>query len=759
MSVFRLLLLLLMCSLVSLNAQGLRSPDRRKTAFHFLKLHKYDIIFLQETHWTSELENAIIRDWTGDIYFNHGTANSCGVAILINPRFNYTHVCTSQDPSGRVIAITINIDNHHLHLVNLYAPNSDTDHRLFFSSLEPYLSPRYYNVIGGDFNSIVHPNLDKQGGSASSRQYALRVLNTLTSEYDLIDIWRQRNPNKRAFTRTGRDPRQNTAFISTRIDRFYTSQPLTPYIADTSIIAYPHSDHDLILLTIDLDRQPRGPGFWHFNNTLLDDAIFQNEIHDFWAQWRLAKTRFPSPVEWWEAAKQHFKRIAIKRSTSLRKLARASRDKLERDLQYLKQIATTGNPADVEKYLLAKQQLSDFEQRDLEAVKLRAKARFAEDGEKSSRYFYSLEKKKQADKRITTLTKDNLDTITSTRDILIETRAFYKKLYTAGVINSDVQQSFLDTSMPQLSESDQRSCEIPLSSAELEIAPKKMEDDKSPGIDGLTTNFYKYFWPTLGPDVTQVFNYCFEHGLLTRSQRRGVITLVFKKGDRTKLSNWRPITLLTTDYKILTKALAHRLTQVLPNIINSDQTACIPGRTINDNISLIRDVIDYANETNTPLALISIDQMKAFDRTSHSFLFATLERFGFGPNFIRWIKLIYNSVSSSVNVNGWLTSFINLERGLRQGCALSMPLYVLTAEILALRIRSNPRIQGITPPGSTAQVKLSQYADDTTFTLRDDSSIQETFHLLSLYESASGAKINLAKCKGLWAGSFKHRSK
>ena len=161
-----------------------------------------------------------------------------------------------------------------------------------------------------------------------------------------------------------------------------------------------------------------------------------------------------------------------------------------------------------------------------------------------------------------------------------------------------------------------------------------------------------------------------------------------KKGDRTNLSNWRPITLLTTDYKILTKALAHRLTQVLPTIINSDQTACIPGRTINDNISLIRDVIDYANETHTPLALISIDQMKAFDRTSHS----------------------------------------------------------------------NPRIQGITPPGSTAQVKLSQCADDTTFTLRDDASIQETFHLLSLYESASGAKINLEKCKGLWSGSFKHRT-
>ena len=165
------------------------------------------------------------------------------------------------------------------------------------------------------------------------------------------------------------------------------------------------------------------------------------------------------------------------------------RNKLERNLHYLKQMATTGNPSHVEKYLLAKQQLSDLEQRDLEAVKIRAKARLAEEGEKSTRYFYSLEKKKQADKSIQTLTKDNLDTITSTRDILIETRAFYKKLYTAEAINPDTQQTFFNISIPQLSASDQQSCELPLSTSELEHALKKMENNKSPGIDGLIQTF------------------------------------------------------------------------------------------------------------------------------------------------------------------------------------------------------------------------------------------------------------------------------
>lgn len=210
-----------------------------------------------------------------------------------------------------------------------------------------------------------------------------------------------------------------------------------------------------------------------------------------------------------------------------------------------------------------------------------------------------------------------------------------------------------------------------------------MENNNSPGFDGLTTNFYKDFWPLFGSRLTYVFNYALKAGSLSVTQRRGIITPIFKKGDRTRLKNWRPITLLTTDYKILTKALANRLKKVLPTLIHSDQTACVPGRTINDNVSLIRDAIYYANETNTPLALISIDQLKASDHVSHDFLFQVLHKFGFGPVFQQWIKTIYHNVSSSVKVNGWFTAFINLERGLRQGCALSMPLYILTAEILA----------------------------------------------------------------------------
>ena len=312
------------------------------------------------------------------------------------------------------------------------------------------------------------------------------------------------------------------------------------------------------------------------------------------------------------------------------------------------------------------------------------------------------------------LTKDNLDTVTDSRGLLSEIHAFNKDLYSAETCDENAQNEFLCDAMPRLTEEESKLSEGALTEEELRKALFSLENDKSPGIDGLTANFYKYFWPLFGTSVTHVYNHAFRAGRLAVSQRRGIITLLFKKGDRTLLKNWRPITLLTTDYKILSKALANRLQKVLPFIVHSDQTASVKGRTINDNTRLLHDVISYADEKKIPLAMISVDQLKAFDRVAHSFLFKTLERFGFGPVFRRWIQVIYNSVSGSVKTNGWLTAFITLERGLRQGCPLSMPLYVSTAETMAVNIRSNPRIRGILPPGAETELKLSQFADDTT---------------------------------------------
>ena len=122
--------------------------------------------------------------------------------------------------------------------------------------------------------------------------------------------------------------------------------------------------------------------------------------------------------------------------------------------------------------------------------------------------------------------------------------------------------------------------------------------------------------------------------------KKGVISLFYKKkGDKTDLKNFRPISLLNVDYKIISRVLANRLKQVMSTIISPEQTCCVPGRDIADNIMSIRDVIDLISLNNKEGYIVKIDQEKAFDRVSHNFILMVLKKFNFDNQFISWIKL------------------------------------------------------------------------------------------------------------------------
>jgi hypothetical protein len=128
----------------------------------------------------------------------------------------------------------------------------------------------------------------------------------------------------------------------------------------------------------------------------------------------------------------------------------------------------------------------------------------------------------------------------------------------------------------------------------------------------------------------------------------GIITLIPKKGDLTQLANWRPITLLNTDYKLITRCLAKRLTTVLPKLITTDQSYCIPNRSIHTNLHLIRDSIDHADQRSLPLAVLSLDQASAYDCVEHPYIYHTLEKFGFGKIFIQNVLTIYRNAQGLV---------------------------------------------------------------------------------------------------------------
>ena len=277
---------------------------------------------------------------------------------------------------------------------------------------------------------------------------------------------------------------------------------------------------------------------------------------------------------------------------------------------------------------------------------------------------------------------------------------------------------------------------------------------KAPGLDGLPVEFYVKFWDVLGPDLVSVLNSCLDSGSLALSQRRGIISLSFKKGDRLDPRNWRPITLPNADYKLASYAIAGWLLKVIHLVDAKDQSCGVPRRFIGKNVVLLGDVADYASSSGASVAILSLDQEKAFDRVDWSFMQSTLCTMGFGPSFISWVDLFYHRVQSAVNVNGYLSSFFSLSCGVRQGCPLSPLLYVLVSEVLAVNICCNPRISGLCLPGALPLSPISQYADDTSLILTSDDAIVAAFETYALFEQASGSKLNQSKSKGLWLGGW-----
>ena len=291
---------------------------------------------------------------------------------------------------------------------------------------------------------------------------------------------------------------------------------------------------------------------------------------------------------------------------------------------------------------------------EAEEAKIRSKAQWREEGETSSEYFCSLEKRRGANKSMRSVQRlKDAPIVTGTGDMLKETRQFYVDLYTEEGMGKSAQDMMLNKIKTKLTDEQAQLCEGEVSYDEITQAVSQTLNDRSPGTDGLTYEFYKSFWQLLGKDLVKVFNHSFENKELPESQKYGLLTLLFKKGERALLSNWRPVSLLNTDYKILAKALSVRLSKVLANIVSDDQTCGVPGRTILNNAFILRDLVVICKQKNIPVAIIRIDQMKTFDRVNWSFMYTTLRAFGFKDNFIQWIQLLYNGAKSIVKVNGF----------------------------------------------------------------------------------------------------------
>ena len=381
---------------------------------------------------------------------------------------------------------------------------------------------------------------------------------------------------------------------------------------------------------------------------------------------------------------------------------------------------------------------------------LRSRVRYEELGEKPTKYFFNLENRQFTNKVMNKIIDENGDEYTKTKDVLNCQKRFYENLYNdINKIDDTHISNVLGENETKLSDQEAENLEGEITLTELAQALKNMKNDKSPGLDGFTAEFFKFFWIDIGVFVLRSLNMGYRTGNLSVTQKQGVITCLPKPNkNRHFLKNWRPISLLNVVYKLASAVIANRIKVVLNSLIHEDQKGFISGRFIGENVKLIYDILFETKSQNLPGLILSVDFENAFDTVSWKFIEKVLDYFNFGPSVKSWIKIFQNGSESCIIQNGHMSDFLQLKRGCRQGDPLSPYIFILYAEILAKLIRKNQTLKGIIINGK--EFRLSQYADDTQMFLDGtEKSLKETLSILNLYYNMSGLKIILKK-QGLY---------
>ena len=743
-------------SCLSLNVNGLRDGLKRSVVLSLAR--EYDIVFLQETHFQNTMEaDKFLVHWQGSAFHSMGTSNSRGVSILLSSQVHGQNV--QSDLDGRCLVVEIEFQGLAFRLINVYCPNEKKDRLYFLSSLFELCTTSKKVILGGDFNCVDSVCLDKVGGNPDLGDGGSEILKDLCSICTLSDVFRSAYPNGKEYTFS---KRVQGNLVKTRLDRFYVSKEI---VAEGCITLCDHletnlSDHSLVRFKCNLTSLTgltQGGGYWKCNVNILSDNSFKVAMEKLWYE-DLAP-RSPRDGEWWELCKNKFRKLIIYHCKKAQSSFKTRLQELEGAVLDLKQH---------EKYELVpgtfapiiKETLNEIENLLLkrhEGCRIRSRIDHLNYDDRSSRYFLRKENKHGSDRFISYL-KYKEKHLKSSDTILSACVDFYKDLFSAEKTESSLQQLFLNN-LPKLGGESAGGCEGILTYEECMDAIKRMKNGKTPGLDGLPKEFYERYFYLFGDDFVEMVNDCFKSGKkLPLSMRCAVITLLCKDQENSFLiKNWRPISLLNLDYKLVSKVLSTRLRGVLGDIVSPYQTCSVPGRSIMDNLHLFRNIISYANQKSFPLAFINIDQEKAFDRVDHQYLFKVLESFGFKQNFLSWIKLLYNDVFTSVLVNGHISEAFSISRSVRQGCSLSPLLYVLCLEPLVHAIRRHPEIIGLPVPLSPEPIKVSLYADDLTVITTSETSIQALLCILNTYASATGTRINRQKSSAIFLGSWSNR--
>ncbi len=784
----------------SLNINGFGSlvrdhPDNKwGRIYRLMSEHRIGILLLQETHLTEERKAGLHRMFARKVKIFHSANPDAptqreGVAIVLNCRYlNTTEAKATEIVPGRALQVSLPGPGGDVrNVLCIYAPTSNgvNERKLFFKEVSAYYEahPEFPkpHLMAGDFNTV-EDKIDRLPINEGPDQSVV-ALDDLKCRLGLMlaDGWRITYPNTREYTfhrGTGKDA------VFSRLDRIYVSPATFEGAREWRICeASVKTDHSMVLVQLTSENSPViGPGRPLFPLTLIRDRKLTKQIKALGIEAGRELSELEAAGGRSEEAnpqvilfrlKQRMMKAARTREREVIPRLLAEIREGEVALRKLKANRTITEEEKIAEAAALTKQVRQLKQRRVRQQQQNSRATHRLYGDRPTKYWSKLHRECAPRDVINAFEKEGLR---GTAGEKVYEKESAKMASMARTHHVNVQKDDPGTKTPDERERDITLALDSIDASATDAQAARLGDEVSyeecvsslrfakngtaPGLDGIPFEVWKAlharytedsrFPDRTGFDVVGLLRAAFEdmrvHGVSTKTGlAHGWMAPIYKeKGERTRVVNYRPITLLNTDYKLLSKILAVRLAEVAPQLIHRAQAGFVPGRKIQNHTQLARLMMHWAEENEENGAIVALDQEKAYDKIAHDYLWRVLQKFGIPATFIHMVQSLYKGAVTSVMINGILSEPYRIYRGVRQGDPLSCLLFDLAIEPLSAMIRKSD-IKGFNIPRCNEVLKAVLFADDTTVYLSCDDDFGVLQHVLDTWCSAAKARFNLGK--------------
>jgi exonuclease III len=739
--------------IVSLNVGCLGNSVSKAGLRHFLRHHQPDVVCLQECNVDSDELCTVVQAeyYTGVSNIAVEEENPRGTAIIWKSSLVVEN--TRIIEVNRVMSIQV----AGLRIINVYAPSGRSkrlERRILF---EQVLLPAVQEslpelpVVVGDFNCILS-NID---AANNPQQKKCEVLARLMSSFDYVDIFRSFYPNLSLYTFI----RPNSA---SRLDRIYVPQYLVQSCDLPEIIPAAFSDHSAVTVSLTVtgvqhaEVRRRSKSYWKLNNSILDHDDFMDNFRDLYQRVKTTTSDYDDIADWWEKGAKPMFQTFLKQFSY--HVARESRDTKNALYIFLGEALSQGMAGYAESQEL-KHRIKEILAHEAEGVKIRSRYKENLEKERASLFHLSREKKRGKENNVEKLMINGVevdDPKVCERAVL----GFYEPLLngcqgriTPFQIDRLALQEFLTPDIGRLSDPERDSLDVPFDMEELLDCVKSLPYNKSPGLDGLSNEFYKKVFSIIKIEYLEVQLQMVRRGYMNPSMRTGVTRLAPKVDDTPQVDQLRPITMLCVDYNIRSRMITRRMSGSMESIIKSGQLCSNKKRNILTGVHNLLSSIQYINDKDMSAALVSFDMDKAFDRCFIPYVIEVMRHMNFSEEFLELIKDMHHNVSTRFILNK-LTDPISLTFSIRQGDPSAMLLYIIYMEPFLMSLKR--LCEGVKIAGFK-QID-EDYADDVEVLLEGDHDFILVNDLFTRFERCSGAVLSRTKkSKVLGLGGWKDR--